>query len=454
MKKLIALGAALLALVLGPAPAVAQALTPETIAVLGAPNPCANVPFKADFIAGAYCLNGVRYASVDKLPGYSFTRSSVAYCQRVDLTWVSVASGVPCITDRGFSSWELRTNVELRSQTFDNAGWAKVNITVAADVVAAPDGTMTADRLTRASNATSYAGNNFTAAGFVAGDTVTVSAFAKANSIGNQVGLRLQGTYPDRADAVFDLTTCDVRGSPGGTTYTSISARAVAQANGWCWISVTATSVTTAPTGYFIGPTDNSATVAAWEGATGVLSDVYLWNAQTEKAAYAGPPILTTSGAAARQQDVMFITGLSAIVNYPVTVKGVWTIESQDGADLRVASISDGTTANRVTLTRNSTNAGSVFANTASVAQSGPAQVSGKTGARTIAAAGRQRATVTSHSVDGSVAANSSAMTGPTGLTQLDIGRGVSSNQAAGHVRQVAVYGDTTDAQLQNLSQP
>lgn len=70
---------------------------------------------------------------------------------------VTTASGVTVYRQNYQGRQQLyttpRTNLALQSQAFDNAAWSKLNATVTPNVALAPDGTMTADRLT--DNATS-----------------------------------------------------------------------------------------------------------------------------------------------------------------------------------------------------------------------------------------------------------------------------------------------------------
>ena len=61
-----------------------------------------------------------------------------------DLTFTRTGDTATRVNSAGLIE-KVRTNLFLQSQTFDNASWAKSNITVTANTTVAPDGTTTAD---------------------------------------------------------------------------------------------------------------------------------------------------------------------------------------------------------------------------------------------------------------------------------------------------------------------
>lgn len=198
------------------------------------------------------------------------------------------------------------TNLFKYSEQFDHTDWAKTNITVAANSVTALDGNLTADSLTRASNAVSLMQQGVALS---VGNTITFSIFAKAKSVGNRIGMRIQGTYPDRVDAIFDLSTGLLVGA-AAVTFTGLSTAIENVGGGWYRLSLTATITGTALTSVLLGPCDSSQVVSGWEAASATLSDCYVWGAQLTATAFPVPYIPTTSAAVARSAaDLMTITG-------------------------------------------------------------------------------------------------------------------------------------------------
>lgn len=95
---------------------------------------------------------------VDSVPGSAHARASVAYGTTLDGRLIQFASGVARnVPWRGQLDEPSRANAALWSQDFSNAVWLKTNLTVTADAIAAPDGTLTADLVV----VTTTAGTNF-----------------------------------------------------------------------------------------------------------------------------------------------------------------------------------------------------------------------------------------------------------------------------------------------------
>lgn len=110
--------------------------------------------------------DAARVGSLDAITGQAatFTRASPKYAIDSAGRLYKVPRGLPAWTHRwDGSAWEwdgilleaAATNLSLHSQAFDNAVWSKTNVTVSANDLAAPDGSMTAAKLTAtAGNAT------------------------------------------------------------------------------------------------------------------------------------------------------------------------------------------------------------------------------------------------------------------------------------------------------------
>lgn len=163
---------------------------------------------------------------------------------------------------RGLLIEEARTNSLLRSQEIDNASWTKTSITVAANSVADPAGTVRADTLTAS-------GANGTAKG-----SVTTTAISWTFSVWLK---RLTGT------GNIDITMA-------GSVYAT-----VAITSAWARYEVTQTGVAgTSTPGIRIVTNGNA---------------VYAWGAQAEAGAFASTFIPTTSAAVTRAVDSATLTG-------------------------------------------------------------------------------------------------------------------------------------------------
>jgi len=190
---------------------------------------------------------------------------------------ISTSGSYPLV---GYVPWEARTNLCLRSQTFDNASWTKAAgggasvPVVTADQGVAPDGTTTADKVV------------FVAP--VSGDISTLSA-APATGAGTYTG-----SIYIKAFAAGDIGKIIGFRHVAGGAYTLVTITAD-------WQRV-ATSEVRAANNFDV-------TLRPSEGtSTGTVS-VYLWGAQVELGPFATPYIPTTTVAVARNASVLTYTG-------------------------------------------------------------------------------------------------------------------------------------------------
>jgi hypothetical protein len=168
-------------------------------------------------------------------------------------------------------------NLLTYSEQFDNAAWGKTNASVTSNSIAAPDGTTTGDTVIRSTGVAAFIGNS---SGAGAARQYTMSLYAKAATAGNGVGLRIQGTFPNRGDVVFNLTNGTIS-SPAvaAGTATGASATIASAGGGWyrCTLTVTlADSLTIC----VFSPCETTAPAASFEAASAVASDCHSWGAQ------------------------------------------------------------------------------------------------------------------------------------------------------------------------------
>lgn len=177
---------------------IPQAMTGSSVDALLGGNSLdnyGNAAFLFDVPNSVYRNGTSQVGSFSSLTGLTFTRALAAYAPN--------------------SAGELeffygpRTNLCLQSQTFDNASWSKTTASVTANATTAPDGTTTADLITR--TGTGDAGVN---------QAITVSAStAYAYSV-----------FVAAASTGFVIIQIGIPGSAGAYFYLNLSTGVISQA--------------------------------------------------------------------------------------------------------------------------------------------------------------------------------------------------------------------------------
>ena len=234
---------------------------------------------------------------------------------------------------------EARTNLALQSQDFATSWAATASPIVTTNTTVAPDGTTTADTI--ASTAIgSYVSQTIT---FTGDGTKAYSIFIKS------------GTSSNTRISVRDITASVSRGQADITWAAGVPSAVVingslqylqACPNGWYRLAVIVDSVVAANTNQIRIQPDNVS-------GTG---DVIFWGAQIENAAFSTSYIPTTTTALTRSADVASVNTLSPWYN---ATEGTLFAQAQDMSDAahasaqpRAASINDGTTGNRIDISR------------------------------------------------------------------------------------------------------
>jgi hypothetical protein len=244
---------------------------------------------------------------------------------------------------------EQRTNLFTYSDDFANAAWAKSNSSIDSNVIVAPDGTLTGDRLIENTiNAEHFASQNFT---FVSGTSYSWSVFVKPAGR-TLVHLRAGNitTFPPRA--IFDVSAGTVTSNPSGTaTIQNVG-------NGWyrCTISgaAGASSFTSIRIQLVSTGTTDSYTGDGYSG-------IYIWGAQLESASFSTSYIPTVASQVTRSADAASMTGANFSSWYRADN---WTLyaeaENRNGiasaTNYHFASISTGTNINSQIIRINGNN--------------------------------------------------------------------------------------------------
>jgi len=275
--------------------------------------------------------------------------ASVSATEYIPTTTTAVSVGmladVPRIDYTGGGCGKLllesqRTNLAIYSSEFDNAAWAKENITILANDTTSPDGTTNADKISELGTNTYHA---LSRAINISAGTYTISIFAKSDER-NYLIIRsnLSGS---NVNTTFDLLN-------GIVTYNGhTSASIESYSNNWYRCTITSTSSLTSVNAAFL-PSNTNVTNNNLPTYLGVVgSGLHIYGAQLEASSYPTSYIPTTSTAVTRLADACSKTGISSLIGQTEGVLFVdFTINSL--ADFGTPlSVNDGSTANYIWLT-------------------------------------------------------------------------------------------------------
>jgi hypothetical protein len=160
-----------------------------------------------------------------------------------------------------------RVNLLTKTEQFDDVAWNKLNVTVSAIPVTAPDNTTTADEL----NEGAATGNHYLscATSPVSGSTYVASVYAKAGTASF-----LQVLY-DGITGLSDFCNFDL---VNGTVGTGTGGQITAVGNGWYRCSVTGTSDATG-NGLFFCVASSASAPRLGGSFTGTSKTLYIWGA-------------------------------------------------------------------------------------------------------------------------------------------------------------------------------
>ena len=237
----------------------------------------------------------------------------------------------------GRSVWEARTNLVAYSEQFDNGYWLKNNVTVKANQILSPDGTLSADKVVDDTNT----GQHRVRSNYGTPSTTNYSVFAKA---GEYTKVAIFNASLSTV-TIFDLQNGTVVST--GTGFTDAKIQSVG--NGWYRISATSALINLFGYGLI---NDSDEISFAGTGTSGA----YFWGAQYEAGSFATPYIPTVAAQVTRVADSATITGTN-FSSWFNPSEGALFVKYQRSSLATVSSyarvfeVSDGTTNNRARVT-------------------------------------------------------------------------------------------------------
>ena len=322
---------------------------------------------------------------------------------------------------------ESRTNLLTYSAQFDNAAWTKANLSVTADTIVAPDGTLSGEKLVESATTSVHSVTQLVSV--TSGTAYTATIYAKAS----QRSFLIIQPFGNSFVAYFNLTTGavgTVNGSPTSTSITSVG-------NGWYRCSITATASSTGSVNFFAytAATDGTASYAG-DGFSGI----FIWGAQLEAGAFATSYIPTVASQVTRAADAASMTGTNFSSWYNAGQGTLYGEGIGASSACAIATINTGTSfSNMIVLgSINSTNeAIRIFANGSAQAELGT--ISTNTNFKVSLAYATNNIAA---SLNGATAlTDSSAIIPIIGMDTLQIGRQWNSTQQiCGTIKKLAYY--------------
>jgi len=292
------------------------------------------------------------FANTEQLdPRITFTRSSNATYYDQFGVLKTAASGVARFDHNpvtgeslGLEIEEQRTNLLTYSEQFDNAAWTKGLSSITTNAIAAPDGTLTADKLVEdTSNGSHLIRQSVT--GLASGSTLTLSVYLKAaERTTAQIYFNDNASTGNRIQADFNLSSGTTSSATNFGTFTGASSSITSVGNGWyrCTISGVAVGVTAVGNRVIMSTANYTG-----DGTSGI----YIWGAQLEVGGFATSYIQTVASQVTRAADAASMTGTNFSSWYS---QGQGTLYTEFNPLALAASsgvvINDNTTSNRIRL--------------------------------------------------------------------------------------------------------
>jgi hypothetical protein len=354
---------------------------------------------------------------------------------------------------KGFLIEEQRTNLLTYSEQFDNAAWTKTRSSITSNIVVAPDGTLTGDKLVEDTSVTlnHRVEDNATVTN---SNPVTFTVFAKAGERPRTViQLVDTGTGANGVTATFNLSSGTVVGTAINGSGAGASAQIFDAGNGWYRCSVTGTT-NGSGTGVICRVYIDNGTSSTYTGDG--YSGIYIWGAQLEAGSFPTSYIPTVASQVTRSPDAASLTGTNFSSWYRQDEGTVFVQSQTDLSSIGKVfwTLSDGVFANSMYLSTDTSNVLGMAPDTSPTFLG--INLGAYTGLYTSVAFGFESGSA-SASKDGAAAVvDSSVFPQPT-INRLQIGAagwGSPSIYLNGHIKKLAYYPKRlSNATLQALTE-
>jgi len=320
---------------------------------------------------------------------------------------------------KGLLIEETRTNLCLYSEAFDNAAHTKTRCSVSANALAAPDGAATADKIVEDSSASTshYVQQSIS---IVANTVYTVSVFAKGAE--RSIIALFWRNAGDGVQAYFDLAAGSVTNVNAFGAGSDVAASIESCGNGWFRCKLTGKLNASSTTGQMQAYLATSTGSVSYSGDGS--SGLYLWGAQVAISSFAASYTPTGSASVTRGGEIANIPTSGFGFN---AAEGTLLVRARaplgGSAVASALALSDGTTANLITISVLDGSADAIYAQ---VYDSGGVQASLSIGVAAddteFRAAFAYKANDFAACANGGAVSTANAGTVPT-VNLLDIGR-------------------------------
>lgn len=265
-------------------------------------------------LSGKRALFDWTAASGRLLSSMSFSRSSTGYRTNASGILEPISANLPrfnysAATEKlpGILIEEQRTNLLDYSQDFTQSAWAAHGAPIITNNNAgAPDGSSTLNKFVRTTTAATYIANQTSKS--AVSQPYILSVYAKKGSVGNYLAMRLQGAYPNLANAEFNLNNGTVLGiSNLGSGFSANPSIENVGNNIYRCTLYSPTTDTASNIGSYLSFNYKGSVYV--DGTDSVSNaDGYVWGAQLEQASSASSYISTSSSSVTRAADQLSFT--------------------------------------------------------------------------------------------------------------------------------------------------
>ena len=346
---------------------------------------------------------------------------------------------------------EQRTNLVLQSEDFTTT-WAPSGTSVTPNIIVAPNGTLTGDKLVETATTAVHRIDQVPAT--ATSDSFSYSVYAKAAER-TIVELRVADVgfaTGSRAYATFDLVAGTTLS--GNISASNVSSSMQSVGNGWWRCTITATlSVSGTSTFVYVTTRTNTSLLSAGESYTGDgYSGIYIWGAQLEAGAFPTSCIPTVASQVTRAADAASMTGANFSSWYRAD-EGTFVSTSaavNTGTFRRIVSANNGSANSNIYIAHSNDNArGFVIVNNVAEASFTAATFNGDFG--TVALA--YKFNDVGFSFNGALATDTVVTIPVVDRLSIGVNETGTTNFLNGHIRRISYYPKRlSNVELQGLT--